>query len=234
MHAPTHHRTAPVEAVVFDFDGVLADTEHLHYRAFCLVAEPDRLACSWDTYVRDYIGFDDRDLFRTAYAAAGQRLSPTDLQVKIDAKASAFLDLIRKSVPTYPGMPEIVQSLHERYPLAICSGALKSDIQPILAYFGLTRFFPVCITAEDVPASKPDPAGYRLAAERLAGEVNRPITPAVCVAIEDTPTGLRAARGAGMQAWAVTHTHPEPLLAGEADRVFSSLSDLAAALLQES
>jgi beta-phosphoglucomutase len=233
MHAPTHHRTTPVEAVVFDFDGVLADTEHLHYRAFCAVAVADGLACAWEVYVRDYMGFDDRDLFRAAYAAAGHRLSPTDLQVKIDAKAAAFLDLILDRVPTYPGMPEIVHALHGRYPLAICSGALLSDIQPILGCFDLARFFSVCVTAEDVPVSKPDPAGYRLAAERLAEQVRRPIAPAACVAIEDTPTGLRAARGAGMQAWAVTHTHPEPLLAGEADRVFSSLSDVSAALLPE-
>jgi beta-phosphoglucomutase len=218
-----------IEAVIFDFDGVIVDSEPLHHQAFCLVAGEEGVECDWETYCRDYIGFDDRDLFRTAFADREKSVTEAHVQQLVEAKAQAFIDLTRAGVDTYDGIPDIVRTLHGRWPVAICSGALRSDIEPILAQLQLGDLLSVRVTAEDVSASKPDPACYLLAVERLSAHVGRALVAARCVAIEDTPTGVLAAKRAGLQAWAVTHTHADHQLR-EADRIFPSLPALAAAL----
>lgn len=219
----------PIQAVIFDFDGVIVETEPLHHQSFCQVVEPDGLACDWAEYVRVYIGFDDRDLFREAYRRAGRSLSDQRLRELVDAKAQAFITLTSAGVSHYEGVPEMIRQVAACYPVAICSGALRSDIDPLLEHLELSSLFPVRVTAEDVSASKPDPACYRLAVERVAAALGVELAPASCVAIEDTPTGIQAAVGAGLQAWGVTHTHACEELK-MADRVFDSLREIGRAL----
>lgn len=214
-----------IEAVVFDFDGVIADTEPLHHRAFCAIVEPDGLACSWEEYLADYIGFDDRDLFREAYRKNGRILSDEELRHRIQAKAEAFIALTSEGVTPYDGIPDVIHALADQYPLALCSGALQSDIEPILKQLGLTSCFVTRVTAEDVPVSKPDPACYRLVVQRLSAELGHAIAPSSCLAIEDTPAGVQAAQGAGLLVWAVPHTHDAASVA-QADRVLDSLHDI--------
>ncbi len=218
---PTHS----IQAVIFDFDGVIADTEPLHHQAFCQVAEPDGLACAWDEYVRDYIGYDDRDLFRVAYKKSGRALTDADVHARVEAKAQAFIKLTAHGVQTYDGIPDLIVRAQELFPVGLCSGALRSDIEPILIQLGLTNVFRVIVTAEDVPMSKPDPACYRLVVERMSSAIARPLATCECVAIEDTPGGIRAAKGAGLQVWAVTHTH-EPAAVAQADEVFDALPEI--------
>ena len=215
----------PIQAVVFDFDGVIADTEPLHYQSFCRVVEPDGLTCTWEEYVRDYIGYDDRDLFRAAYANAGRTLSASDLRECVEAKALAFIELTAGGVQTYDGIPELIHHVHARYPVALCSGALRSDIDPILSQLGLSHVFQVIVTAEDVEVSKPDPACYRLAVRRLGEALGRTLVSGDCVAIEDTPSGIQAAKAAGLTVWAVAHTH-DPESIAQADQVFDALPEI--------
>ncbi len=219
----------PIQAVIFDFDGVIVETEPLHHQSFCQIVEADGLACDWPEYVRTYIGFDDRDLFREAYRRAGQTLSEQRLQELVDAKAQAFIALTSAGVKHYEGVPEMIRRVAARFPVAICSGALRSDIDPLLTHLELSSIFPIRVTAEDVSASKPDPACYSLAVERVAAALSVELAPASCLAIEDTPTGIQAAVDAGLQAWAVTHTHPRDELVS-ADRIFDSLPEIGRAL----
>lgn len=218
-----------IKAIVFDFDGVIADTEHLHYEAFCQVVRAKGLHCTWDEYVRDYIGFDDRGLFQAAYKAAGLDLDHDSLAALIQAKAAAFGRLTEHGVPTYEGIPSVIRALQRSYPLALCSGALRSDIHPVLDQLQMQEVFPVRVTAEDVEASKPNPACYRLAVERLSVALSMPLACADCLAIEDTPTGIAAAKGAGMPVWGLTHTHSADDLNG-ADRVVGGLPEVQALL----
>ncbi len=223
------NEVSPIQAVIFDFDGVIADTEPLHYAAFCKVAATDGLDCSWEEYVRDYIGYDDRDLFRAAYRKSGRALDETELRRLVQTKATTFNALTADGVATYAGIPDLVHKAADRYPVGLCSGALRSDIDPILAQLNLTKVFQVVVTAEDVPESKPDPACYRLTVRRLAERTGQSLTPADCLAIEDTPGGIRSAKGAGVRVWAVTHTH-EASDIDHADRVFDSLHEVRHAL----
>lgn len=214
-------------AVIFDFDGVIVDSEPFHYHAFREVMAAHGWALSWAEYVRYFIGYDDRDLFRVAFGRQGREVAPDELLRLIERKARHFQRLVReRGVVPFPGAPELIRHLAARVPVGLCSGALRCDVRPILRRLGLTRSFRVLVTADDVPASKPDPACYLLCLERLARAVRQPpFRPADCVAIEDTPSGVTAARRAGLRVLAVTNSYPVARLR-RADRVVRSLDGL--------
>ena len=185
------------DAVIFDFDGVIVDTEPLHYAAFQRLLEPLGLGFSWERYVETYMGFDDRDAFTEAFKADGRVMSAADLQSFIDRKAGLFQEIIRDGISAYPGVVELIRSIRaSQTPLAICSGALRSDIGPILETLGIAECFDLIVTAEDVARSKPDPECYRLTHARLNEIRLLNLTPGQVLAIEDTPAGLAAANGA--------------------------------------
>jgi beta-phosphoglucomutase len=197
------------ETVIFDFDGVIVDTEPLHYAAFQRTLEPLGLHFTWQEYVETYIGFDDRDAFKHAFCSKGTTLVPDELQSLIGKKAAFFQEIIRSDVSAYPGVLNLVFYLHaHKIPLAICSGALRSDIDPILAMLGISDYFDVIVTADDVAVSKPDPECYRLAFQRLQEVHQSHISKEATIAIEDTPAGISAAKAAGLMVCAVTNSYP--------------------------
>ncbi len=186
-------------AVVFDFDGVLVDSEPAHYRAFQEVLEPRGLGFSWQRYCQHFIGFDDRDGFQEAFRDQGRELTESELEELIREKHAAFERAMAAGLEAVPGALACVEQLAAAYPLALCSGALRTEIEPTLRRMGLAGTFRIIVAAEDVAASKPDPAGYRLALAELGRVLGRTLDPASCLAIEDTPTGVASARGAGLR-----------------------------------
>lgn len=213
-------------AVIFDFDGIIVDTEPLHYKAFQQVLVPLGLGYSWEAYVNHYIGFDDRDAFREAFASSGRVIDAGELCSLIDQKAAAFNTIISTGVTPFPGVVELINSLTGLCPLALCSGALASDIVPILQQLGITEAFDVKVTADEVSASKPDPESYCLAVSRLSQAFPRlAIVPSQCLAIEDTPAGIASATGAGLKVLAVTNSYPGEKLSG-AIKVVDSLAGM--------
>lgn len=211
-------------AVVFDFDGVVVNTEPLHFEAFQQVLGPLDLAFAWEEYVAWYIGFDDRDAFKEVFRRGARDLDEPGLQDLIGKKADAFEQLARdRGAEPFPGVVALIKSLAGRTPAALCSGALRRDIDPILDRLGLGRAFDVVVSADDVAASKPDPASYRLVLERLGRAFpGRTFPPPACVAVEDTPAGIAAAKGAGMAVLAVANSYRREELR-EAARVVDSL-----------
>jgi len=214
-------------AVVFDFDGIIVDSEPMHYRAFQKVLEPLGAGYSWQEYIDRYMGFDDRDAFREAYRVHGLELHEGDLARLIAAKAACFQEVIADGVKPYPGVVELVRSLSGTLPLAICSGALRSDIEPVLDQLSLGTAFDLMVTAEEVQASKPDPASYRLAVSRLQEAFPAAgITPASSLAIEDTPAGITSAVGAGLTVLAVSNSYPHAEL-GLAAKTVDTLAGIS-------
>jgi HAD superfamily hydrolase (TIGR01509 family) len=196
-------------AVIFDFDGVIVDTEPLHYAAFQRTLEPLGLHFSWQEYVETYIGFDDRDAFKHAFSTSGTALGAEALLRLIEQKAAYFEEIIGSGVAAYPGVVDLIIQLNaHNIPLAICSGALRSDIDPILAMLGITSYFDVIVTADDVAASKPDPECYQLAFQQLLAVHNHSFSKESTIAIEDTPAGIASAKGAGLLVCAVTNSYP--------------------------
>jgi beta-phosphoglucomutase len=215
------------EAVLFDFDGILVDSEPMHHRAFNEVLDPLGMGFPWQEYVETYMGFDDRDAFREAFRAKRIDLDDANLAKLVAAKSRAFLDGIRNGVTAYPGAVSMIESLRTAgRPLALCSGALRSDIDPILVQLGVARCFDVIVSADDVRRSKPDPESYALAFARLSERYDTLLTvPEKSVAVEDTPAGIRAAKGAGLRVLAVTNSYgPEEL--SDADWIIDSLENI--------
>ncbi len=216
-----------LHAVIFDFDGVIINSEPLHFQAYQDVLAPLNLGFSWDDYLSIYLGFDDRDCFRLRFKQAGRTLGESELADLVRAKGESFLKRVAQGEGgAYPGVVDFIRGLAERVPLAICSGALPGDIFPVLSGLGLASTFRVMVTAADVKNSKPDPACYALAVKKLqAAYPERGITAGTCVAIEDSPWGVTAAHEAGIPVVGVTNMVSAETLK-KAEKVVSSLERL--------
>ncbi len=202
-----------VGALVFDFDGTIADTEQAHFEGFRQVLLDEGLPLDWDLYHQRYIGFDDRGAFATRYADEGMSLSPEHLARLVDKKARLFPDLVAgQGLEPYAGVADLMAGAAARgIPVALCTGALRSDVEPLLKMFGLWERLQVRVTAEETPRGKPDPMPYRMAVERLCA-LAPGLQPADCIAFEDTPAGIRSANAAGLRTVGVTNTHARELL----------------------
>lgn len=217
-----------LSAVIFDFDGIIVDSEPLHFRAFNEVLEPKGKTISWEDYCETYIGFDDRDAFKQIYKSHREKLCASDLKALIAQKAGIMQNYVKngEAMPL-PGAVELLKSIPVRLPVALCSGALRSDILPVLEKLGISGVFAVMVTAEDTDKSKPDPAPYRLAMKKL--EIKEGST---VIAIEDTPAGILSAKGAGLKVLAVTNSYDREYLM-EADAVTDSLEHVNRLTLED-
>jgi beta-phosphoglucomutase len=217
-----------LNAVIFDFDGIIVDSEPMHYRAFQDVLEPLEKGFSWEEYCETYIGFDDRDAFKEAFKAKDEKLCSRDLKRLIREKAEIFQQLVRSGKATpLPGAVELIMSIPRRLPIALCSGALREDLLPIIENLGIANAFSAIVTAEDTKKSKPDPAPYKLVLKKLKID-----TPATAIAIEDTPVGIRSAKAAGLKVLAVTNSYDSEFLL-EADAVTDSLEKVTRLSLED-
>jgi beta-phosphoglucomutase len=216
-----------LHAVIFDCDGVLVDTEPLHYQAFQKVLGPLGLGHDYTRYLEHFVGFDDRDAFVHAFEEAGRELSADSLGRLIEAKSAALAELVAQGTPTFPGVVELVKSLHHRgVAMAVASGALRHEVQAFVSSLGLNGAFRVIVGADDVKKSKPDPETYLLALDKLrAALAPGCLETPNCLAIEDTPAGIHSAKSAGLAVVGVTNSFPAAELTG-ADKVVGSLSDL--------
>ena len=223
-------------AVLFDFDGVIVDSERLHHETMVEAMAGQGPATPWDFYREHLMGFDDRGAFAVLLERAGIDPTPEEVQRRIARKAELFAQHAAAGrVPAFPGAADLVRACAAAGPVGLCSGALRSDVDPVLAALGIADCFSEKVTAEDVPASKPDPACYRLCVARLAARFpERGIAPATCVAIEDTDDGIVSARGAGLPVVAVATNLPADWLrAAGATAVVDRLAGLTPARLAE-
>ncbi len=215
-----------ISAILFDFDGVIVDSERLHWTAFNTVL---RDPVSWEEYVETLIGFDDRDAFGYLFPTLGK----SKLEELIAKKAVAFQTLLESDgAAALPGAVELIRSLSGNIPIAICSGALLEDILPILGTLGIENAFDTIVTADDTHVSKPDPAPYSKAWKNLTERFQTLETISSGIAIEDTPAGIASAKGAGLKVLAVTNSYEAEFLS-EADVVIDSLEGLTLETLNE-
>jgi beta-phosphoglucomutase len=214
-----------VDAVVFDFDGVLADTERLHLGAFQEVFGRRGWPLSEAAYFSRYLGHGDEALLDEYARDHDHVISPTDATALLDEKSDAFRRRLSAAGVLYPGAAACVTRLVSEFALAIASGALRAEITDVLAAHHLLTAFPVIVAIEDVARGKPDPEPFQRAAARLGVE------PARCVAIEDSRWGLTAARAAGMRTIGITTTSTAADLA-HADALVSTLDEITVARIQ--
>lgn len=220
-------RPAMPRAIIFDFNGILADDEEVHFLMFQRVLGEEGILLAREKYYGEYLGYDDRGCFRAACLAAGRMLSDEDLADLIERKSAYYTAHVAGHDVLYPGAVEAVWRMSGRYALAVVSGALRNEIDGILERAGLRSLFRVVVAAEDVSAGKPDPEGFVRALAKLNEKQTgaRPLQPEECLVIEDSHAGIEAARRAGMPVLAIAHTYPAESLR-DADDVIPSISDL--------
>ena len=215
-----------MDAVIFDFDGVIVDSEPVHWAGFARVLRARGIALSWDDYRERYLGYDDHDCFLAVCADHGRPLDEAGVAALTAAKTAAVREVLAASVEALPGAVALIGALRAAgVPLAICSGALRPEIEIAALRVGVLDRFAVVVAAEDVMAGKPDPSGYALALERLRAATARPLGAVRSLAIEDSPAGIEAARRAGLRVLAVTTSYPASALTA-ADAVVTSLADV--------
>lgn len=215
-----------LEGVIFDFDGIVVDSEPLHYQAFLDMLEPLGITFTWQEYEDVFMGMDDRDAFDAAFSQAGKILDEVERAELIARKAEHFPVLVeQRGAKVFPGVQELIRAVAARGPLGLSSGALRLDVEPVLVKLGLIELFDAIVTADAVEKSKPDPESYRVCLERLGAN-----DPGCWFAIEDTNAGIRSAKDAGMKVLAVTNSYPADALQG-ADQIVDSLVDVTPEIL---
>jgi beta-phosphoglucomutase len=219
-----------IRAVCFDFNGVLVDDEDVHFELLREILAEEGIDLTERQYHEEYLGYDDRGCFQVALAAAGRPASPERLGVLIALKAGRYRSRAETGLRVFPGAAESLMALARRFPLAICSGALRPEIEFALERLGARGCVSVVISAEDTTRCKPDPQGYLLslaALRSLAGKDLRDLEAPDCLVVEDSLAGIASARAAGMWCVGVAHTYKARELTGAgAHAVLSSLEML--------
>jgi len=223
--APDIDNIDVITAIVFDFDGVLADSEPLHLRAYQKVLAPFGITLTREDYYTRYLGYDDEGVFTKLAAERGVPLDQRQLETFIAEKARVFDAAIGAEEILYPGAAACVTRMAARYPLGIASGALRHEIEAILRIAGLLQHFRFIVGSGDTAQSKPAPDPYRRAAE-LHG-----LAPAECAAIEDSRWGIVSAKSAGLACVGITTTYSRSHLT-DADRIVESLDEFTPDLIE--
>ncbi len=178
----------PFQAYIFDCDGTIADTMPLHFRAWTRAMEefggtfPEDLFYSWG-------GIPTFKIVEMLNEKYGTHMDPNVVPV---VKEQYFVELIPQVLPIEP-VVALVKQFHGTAPLAIASGGHREIVIKTLDALGLTGYFDALVGAEDVQHGKPAPDPFLEAAKRLG------VPPETCLVFEDSPTGIEAAKAAGMQ-----------------------------------
>ncbi len=234
-----------IRAVIFDFNGVLVDDEAVHFALFREVLSEEGVAITERDYHERYLGYDDRGCFEAALVDAGQAVVCTRLDRLIARKAQRYIEVADQGLRFFPAAAETLETIAARWPVAICSGALRSEIEYALRRLNQLHRVAAIVSAEDTDKCKPDPEGYCLAlnalrtysadppiqgfieAENALSSRRRDLTATNCLVVEDSLAGIISAKGARMRAVGVANTYlPQELLKAGADAVIFELATL--------
>ncbi len=214
------HRPGHIEAVVFDLDGVLVDSEHVWDEARRELAA-ERGGRWHERASRDMMGMSSLEWSRYMHDKIGLREPPEEISAEVVRRLE---ELYRRDLPLIEGAVVAVERLAVRWPLALASSSNRELIDLVLELSGLARHFRVTVSSEEVARGKPAPDVYLEAARRLG------IPPERCAAIEDSENGIRSAKAAGMRVLAIPNPQYPPAAdaLALADDVPQSISELTA------
>lgn len=199
MTPPASAAAPAVQAIIFDMDGVIVNSEPLHAQALAETLVRIGFPTTPGMRIADYVGRSDQDFWKD-FVACFQ--PPQTLLELVRLKRDRVVELVREHEPLFAGLPELVAQLAARWPLALASGSERPVIEAVLDIEGLRRHFRVVVSSSEVAHGKPAPDVFLLTAQRLG------VPPAACVVIEDSRPGVAAALAAGMRVVAVTNTLP--------------------------
>jgi HAD superfamily hydrolase (TIGR01509 family) len=207
-----------IDAVVFDLDGVIVDSEHVWDEVRRQLAE-DRGGRWNDRASRDMMGMSSVEWSRYMHDVIGLEESPEEINAEVVRRLEA---IYRERLPLIPGAVEAVRALAARRPLGLASSSNRELIDLVLEVSSLDRDFRVTVSSEEVPRGKPAPDVYLEAARRLAAAPER------CAAVEDSEKGILSGKAAGMRVIAIPNPHFPPAAEAleAADVVLESIAEL--------
>ncbi len=221
--------TRGLQAIIFDFDGVIANSQPLHMRAFQQALAGRRVTLTPADYYSRYLGYDDVGVFRHVSLDRGITLTDDEIAEMVEPKGQHIQQLLSAGEVLFPGAAEFIRQAAASVPVAIASGAQRHEIEEILEATGLRGHFPIIVAAGDTVRGKPAPDPYARAFQLLQRS-----TPALvqdrCVAIEDSRWGLDSARVAGLRCVAVMNSYPAAELPG-AELIVEGLNTLTLEML---
>jgi beta-phosphoglucomutase len=210
-----------LRAIIFDFDGVIANSEPLHFLGYRDVLAAEGIELSESEYYADYLGYDDVGAFTAMAASRGRQWTAEHVARLVAKKAGRLDELEREGSMLFAGAEAAIEAAAAALPIAIASGALGAEIRRVLDRSNLTRHFTAIVAAEDTAASKPAPDPY-LRALALLSNARGPLQPRECAALEDSRWGLQSARAAGLRTVGVAQTYDAADL-GPADLIIPSM-----------
>jgi beta-phosphoglucomutase len=216
--------TAP-RLVIFDFDGVLGDTEDVYHAALAAAVRTAGIELPREEYYRLCIGLPDLGALAAVFAAHGLPLEPAHAEQLIELRRRAYTSLLHRA-HLFAGVPEMLRLLRRERLLAIASGAFRDEIDALLARDAVRDLFSAVVAAEDVERGKPAPDPFLRALEEVNRAARLRLTPADCIVVEDSPHGIEAAHAAGMRCIGVATSQERSVLAA-ADRVIGHIRELA-------
>ena len=207
-----------IEAVVFDLDGVIVDSEHVWDAAREALAR-ERGGRWHEGAQQDMMGMSSVEWSRYMHDVIGLKDPPEEISAEVARRLEATY---REELPLIDGATEAVARLAERWPLAVASSSNRPIIDLVLGLSGLDRFFGATVSSEEVPRGKPDPDVYLEAARRLGADPER------SAAVEDSRSGILSARAAGMRVVAIPNIRfpPGEEALAAADVVIPSIGEL--------
>ncbi len=177
------------DALLFDFDGVLVDSEPVHYQCWNEILSTFGLSLGWEAWSANCIGVSDRLMLERM---SRQLTPPIDVETLYETyprKKARFLELMEEEMPFFDGVEALFESLHADYSLAVVTSSGRSEVEPILQKAGLNRFLKASVFGGDVTRLKPAPDPYLKAAQML--NAKHPLV------IEDSDAGEQSGLAAG-------------------------------------
>lgn len=220
-----------LKAVLFDFNGVIINDEPLHEQLIEQILISENLRPQPGEFRKVCLGRSDRTCLRDLLANRGRVVSDSYLNELVKRKAQAYEQLFtakQDKLPIFPGLEDLIFQLRSRnIKLAVVTGAIRAEVELVLNKTTLAKHFNAIVAGDEIENSKPAPDGYLLAVERLNQLYpDSNLQPRECLAIEDTPAGIAAAKLAGMPVLGVANTYPFHMLQRQANWTVDYLNDL--------
>lgn len=184
------------DAILFDFDGVLVDSEPVHYECWSEILSTFGLSLNWDAWSANCIGVSDRAMLQRMCAELSPPIDVETLYATYPRKNARFRELMEERMPFFANVRELFQSLYGEYAIAVVTSSGRGEVAPLLEKAGLTQYMKAAVFAGDVKRLKPAPDPYLRAAELL--HAKRPLV------VEDSDAGEASGRAAGFNVLRVT------------------------------
>ncbi|WP_282160446.1 HAD family hydrolase [Ulvibacterium marinum] len=212
-----------ITTIIFDMNGVITDDEDCHELATKKAFDQVGVAVTPEIYRTFFLGRPDTTAFRELFSEF--QVKERTIEDLISIKTLLYLELIKDNLEIYPGVVQLIHSLHARYTLALTTSSTFAEMSTVMYKLQIGEFFKAKVTAENVRRGKPDPEPYLLTAKQLGVDCQN------CLVIEDSENGVRSAKAAGMQCIAITNTE-KALNLKLADRIVDQYSEITDILLK--